>query len=194
MSSGHLVTDSDLPLLGDIHLGELHHTVCEIISDLHFVNRPLVGCGSLLVGDAVVVDEIPDHLIGVGVVSPAVGIDIAVVNGLELSGGDLLSFRNKLNTVEVEDSGALPALGESGKLVEELGIQCLGLPVEILLNAVELGLLLGPCALAVAFLGHLGVEGGLDHGTAEGRICLEGCILDVSGLVAENRPEEFLLR
>ena len=72
VASGHLVTDSDLPLLGDIYLGELHHTVGKIISDLHFVNRPLVGCGSLLVGDAIVVDEIPDHLIGVGIIGPAI--------------------------------------------------------------------------------------------------------------------------
>ena len=70
MASGHLVTHSDLPLLGNIYLGELHYSVRKFITHLDLVNRPLVPCGSLFVGYAIVVDEFLDKLVGILVGCP----------------------------------------------------------------------------------------------------------------------------
>ena len=72
MASGHLVTDCDLSLLCNINLGKLHHAIRKFVTDLDLVNRSLVDCGSLLVSDAIIVDKIPDHIIGVSIIGPAI--------------------------------------------------------------------------------------------------------------------------
>ena len=72
MTSCHLVTDSDLSLLGDIYFRKLHNAVSEFVTDLDLVLDPLVCCESLFVGDAVIVDEVTDHEVGPVVVSPSV--------------------------------------------------------------------------------------------------------------------------
>ena len=61
VAAGHLVTHADLPLLGHIDLGKLHHSVRKLVADLDLVEHPLVLCCKFLMGNAVVVDELADH-------------------------------------------------------------------------------------------------------------------------------------
>ena len=63
MTSGHLVTHGDLPLLRDVNLGELHHSVRKLVSDLDLVHLPLALGFSDLVGQAVVIDKFLNEMV-----------------------------------------------------------------------------------------------------------------------------------
>ena len=173
MAAGHLVTDSDLPLLGYIDLGEFHHAVAQFVTDLDLVDDSPVAGLDLLPGYAVVVDEILDHGVGSLVSGPLAGIDACVIDVPELVHGDGFALGNDFGADKFADARALLALGEGGELldelVEELGY--LGIPSLLLCLLAEF--LLVACTLAVALLEGFGIEGGLDYGTAEGWGSLE---------------------
>ena len=167
MASGHLVTDGDLPLLGYVDLGELHDSVREFVTHLDLVHLPLALCLRHFVGDAVVVDEVLDHSVGVLVGCPLAGIDVLEVNALELICGDFLPLGDDLDSVEVADTGALLSVGEELEPSDEVGIEFLSLLVEVFLENFKTGLLIGLCRPSVAFLGCLCIEGCLDDCTAQ---------------------------
>ena len=124
MTSGHLVTDGNLSLLGNVDFCKLHHAVGKFVTDLDLVESSLVGCCCLFVSDAVVVDEITDHSVGLFVIRPLVGVDIVEIRDTpEHCGSDFLTFRYNLHAIQVADSGALLAVGKNNKFLEELGVQ-----------------------------------------------------------------------
>ena len=195
MASCHLIADSDLALLRNVHLGYLHYSVRKLVANLDLVHLALADCLLALEGDAIVVDELADEGVSLLLRGPFVGVDIGIVDALEKFRCNLLVLLENFDSVEVGDAGALLVLGEDDQLLDEVGVEPLGLALVICLTHIESGLLLClGCASLAAFLGKLGVEGSLDDGTAEGRICLQGSILDITGLVAEDGLEKFLLR
>jgi len=89
MAPGHLVTNPDLALLGDIDLGQPDNTCGQLITDGDVVPLPLIDTVNLLVLDHIVVKELLDAVILLLVSGPLVGIDIKVINLLELLEGEL---------------------------------------------------------------------------------------------------------
>ncbi len=168
VTARHLVTNGDFALLGDVDLGDLHHAVRKLVSDLDFVHLTLADRLLRLECDAVVVDEVADKRVGILLGSPLVGVDIVVVDALEHFGGDLLVLGENLHTVEVGDAGALLVLGQHGELLDEVGVELLGLAVVLCLTHLQTGFLVVlDGTLAAALLGELGVERRLDHGSAQ---------------------------
>ena len=173
MTSGHLVTDSDLPLLGDIDLGDLHNAVRKLVTDLYLVHLSLALGLSHLVGQAVVVDEFLDEQVGVLIGGPVAGVDVLEVNGLQFLNADLLALGDDLDIVEVVDARALLALCQDGQSLEEISVQLRGLLVKLLLNKVKACFLISFGGSSVALFGGFGVERCLDDCSAERRISLE---------------------
>ena len=155
MASCHLVTDSDLSLLGNIDLGKLHDSIREFIADLDLVKNPLVPCCLFLVGYAVVVDQIPDKGIGILVIGPLGRTDVLIVDHLHVGSCDILAFGNDFNAIKVAYTGTLLALNQDSELVKESCPELLGLCIEFLLCLFSLDLLISLCTLAAAFLGNL---------------------------------------
>src|SRR5690606_23261510 len=89
MAPGHLVTNPDLALLGDIDLGQPDNACGQLIADGDVVPLPLIDTVNLLVLDHIVVKELLDAVILLLVIGPLVGINIKVINLLELLEGEL---------------------------------------------------------------------------------------------------------
>ena len=194
MTACHLVTDSDLTLLGNIHLCDLHYAVGEFVTNLDLVYLSLGTGFHLLVGDAVAADEFTHHSGSLGVVAPLCGGDVLVVNLAESLEGELLALGEDLNAVKVRDTGALLAVYKAPESLDEAGAEFLRCLLELLSLDFHAGLLVTLGTPLAGFLGNLCIEGGLDDGTAQGRIGLQGSVLDVTGFVAEDGLEEFLFR
>ena len=145
-------------------------------------------------GDAVVLDELAHQTGGLGVVRPLGGVDVHVVGFLQALERELLALREDLHAVEVAHAGALLAVHQGPQLLDEGGAELLRGLLEFLLLDLQAGLLLALRAAAAAVLGNLLVQGGLDHGAAQGRIGLQGGVLHVAGLVTEDGLEELLFR
>ena len=195
MSSCHLVTDGDLALLCNVYLCNLHDCGRKIVTDLDLVHFPLAYRGLVLESDAVIVDEVVDKEVGILLVSPLSGIHIVVFDVCKDLLGELLVLGDNLDPEDIEDSCALLVLCEDFEFLQEFCAEflCLGPEFRLADFGTCLDVVLG-CAFLAAFLAEFSIEGGLDDGTAERRVCLEGCILYIAGLVAEDGLEEFLLR
>ena len=168
MTSRHLVADGDLPLLGDIYLCKLHHSVRKVVTDLDLVESPLLACLLFLECNAVVVDEVAYECVGVVFGRPPVGVDVVVVGYVaELVCGDPVALGDEFHTVEVADAGARLALDQGDELVHKLACKLALLDVERLGDAFKACLELLFCTLAVAGLAGLRKEGGLDYGAAQ---------------------------
>ena len=167
MASCHLVADTDLPFLGDIYLGKLHYTVRKFISDLDLVKDSLVLCSKFLVRDAIVVDEFTYHRVGILVGSPLAGVDVGIVDALYLRCSDFLAFGNDFHSIEVADASTFLAFCDDSEFFDELGAECFGFLVEIVLCHVYLGFLVSLCLFPVALFCNFRIEGCAYDSTAE---------------------------
>ena len=167
MTSGHLVTDRDFPLLRDVNLCELHHSVRKFVSDLDLVHLSLALGFGHLVGKAVVVDEFLHQMVGVVISCPVAGVDVLEINGLEFLNRDLLAFRYDLYIVEVVDSGAFLTLCQNRQPLEEVSVKFGRFLVELILNEVKPGFLVSLGRSSVTLFRGFRIKGCLDDGSAE---------------------------
>jgi len=92
MAPGHLVANPYLALLGDIYLGKPDNTCGKLITDGNVVPPPLIDTVNLLVLDHIVVKKLLNAVILLLVSGPLVGIDVHVINLLELLEGELCTL------------------------------------------------------------------------------------------------------
>ncbi len=170
MTTGHLVTNTNLTLLGDVNLGHLDDACGQLVTD---------GDGKLLTRHLgiqqfvllqVIDDQLGNELVGVFLLRPAGKLNGCKVERLEGCGSETLAMRNDLGTHVVLHTLRGDALGQLKQLVDEDGLEVCHLVLELLVDGCQTWLVLS--------LGRTGLDGTreeflVDDHTVERRIGLQ---------------------
>ena len=114
-----------------------------------------MSCRSLFIGYAVVVYKFPDKNIRILVVCPLACVYILIVDSLEVSDCDVLSFGYDFNSVKDADARALLSFNQNRKLADEFLAECRDFAVEFIFRNIYLGLLIRLRTFLVAFFCNL---------------------------------------
>ncbi len=189
MAAGHLVADADLTLLGDVDLGYLHDARGQLVADgdVELLAAEL-GVDFLALAE-IVDDRAADEVVLVLVAGPVGEAEAVIVDGAEDSGAELGALGHDFRTEEVEYAARGQTLGEDEELVDKYGEECVLLFFVLFVEFGKEGI----SALVLLFLGGAAEEVRADYHTLERGRSLEGGVLDIAGLVAEDGTEKFFL-
>ena len=149
MATGHLITDAQFALHGDIDLCHLDDTAGKVVTDGESELVAGEASGNLAVFDIVVVEQLFDESIGFLVGSPLVGAHLGIINGLESFGSEFDLLGDKLlAVVGVHTVGGF-AVEKNEQAGDEFVLQLLALETIFLLGFGKQLFLLG-AGLAVA--------------------------------------------
>ena len=190
MATSHLIADAHLTLLGHINLRHLDNARGQLVTD---------GDGKLAtlelgIEELILLDEVDDQLgdepVDVSIAGPADELYACVFEAVEVGLGELRTLGNHLGTLVILHALRREVLGELEELVDEDCLQVVDLHVEFLVDLRQ--------TLLVAQLLLTGLDGAgeqllVDDRTGQGGRCLQGSILHVAGLVAEDGAKQLLL-
>ncbi len=141
--AGHLVTNPDLALLGKIDLGKPYDTCGQLITDGDVIPLSLVNTVNLLELDNIVVKQLLDAVVLLLVSSPFIGIDIQVIDLLQLLEGELGSLGYYVNVEIILHTLRGLAVDKDEELIHEPCLKVVRGPVEVSVYFVNEGFLYG---------------------------------------------------
>ena len=188
VTTSHLITDTNLTLLGYVNLGHLDDAAGQFVANS---NGKLLTL-ELSIHDVVLLEVIDDELtnehIGVLIVGPVAKFNGSPVNGFEEGLAELSTLGDNLCADIILNALRSLVLQEREEFVNHDALEFSSLSIELFVQFQEF-LLVG--SLRRTILDGFGVKLAVNHDTRERGVGLQGSVLHVASLVTEDGAQQF---
>ena len=191
MTSGHLVTDTDLTLLGNVDLSHLDDARRQLVTDSDSEFLTLQLCIELFIFLDEVHHQCTYQSVGVLVFCPVAQLNGSKVHVAEIGSGELGALADHFGSHVVLHALRRVAFGELQELVHQYLLQVCHLAVELVVNLRQQRFVR---QFGTTGLDDAGEQTLADNHTLQRRRSLQGSILHIACLVTEDSTKQLLFR
>ena len=189
MATCHLITDTNLTLLSDVHLCHLDDATGEFIADgdgILFTHT----LGIHLVEFAEIVDDkCTNHTIDASITSPVFQLKRSEVESCKEALRELSTLGNNFCTDVVLHTERGEVLGEGYELIEHDALEFVGLAVELIVDFLKTFFVFE--LFCTREFVNAAEEALVDHNTRERRIGFQRCVLHIACLVTKDGTKQL---
>ena len=191
MTTGHLVTDTNLTFLGNVYLGHLNDTCGQLVTD---------SDGELLafqlgIEFLVLLDEVhhqcTNQSVGMFILRPVAQLNSGEVQIAEVGSRESGAFGNNVGTHVILHTFRCIIFCKLQQLVYQHFLEITNLSVKFIVNLRKQSLV---GQLGAAGLDNTGEQTLTDNNTLQRRRGFQRSVLHITGLVTEDGTEQFLFR